>query len=128
MPAMEETVIVHEDSLPQKKAYKLTMRAHKAYRLIFFVMGVIQALLAIRFFFKLAGANPLSSFVAFIYGLTGILLWPFSSVFPRNTAAGAGVGRVFEPSTLVACIIYVLIAWGVSRLLLISCSRPVEER
>ena len=121
---MDEKVIVQEDLT--KRAYQLSMRAHRAYRMIYFVLGVVEAFLLIRFFFKLFGANPGSWFVAFIYGGSNILLLPFFGVFRSASPAGPGVTRVFEPSTLVAAIIYALLAWGISRLLLIIRSKPLE--
>jgi hypothetical protein len=121
---MEETVIVQDD-LTKKTAYEVSVRTHKAYRLIFFILGVIETFLCIRFFFKLFGANGASWFVAFVYGVSNVLLFPFSGIFQRAAATGPGIQKVFEPSTLVAGVIYVLLAWGLSRLLLIIRSRPL---
>ncbi len=122
---MEEKVIVQED-LNHKAGYELTVRTHRAYQLVYFGLGVIETILGIRFFFKLFGANPQSIFVAVIYGVSNVLLFPFSGVFQRAAATGEGVQKVFEPSTIVAGVIYLLIAWGVSRLLLIIRSKPLD--
>jgi hypothetical protein len=123
---MEEKIIVQED-LSHKAAYEVTVRTHKTYRMIFFLLGVLEVFLAIRFLFKLFGANPGSWFVAFVYGVSGTLLFPFSGVFRGGSAVGEGIQRVFEPSTLVAMLIYLLVAWGASRLLLIIRSKPLDQ-
>ncbi len=123
---MEDTVIVQDD-LTRKTAYKLTISTHKTYRMIFFLLAVLETFLGIRFFFKLFGANPGSWFVAFIYFISDVFLFPFWGVFQRGAASGPGVQKIFEPSTVVAGIIYLLLAWGASRLLLIIRSKPVAE-
>lgn len=123
---MEERVIVQEDSA-RGPAYEMSMRTHRAYRLIYFGLGVLETFLGIRFFFKLFGANPQSWFVAFVYGVSNLLLFPFSGVFPQNGPVAEGIRREFEPSTIVAGLIYLLLAWGLSRLLLIVRSRPVGD-
>lgn len=122
---MSEKIILKEDLT--KRAYQLSVSVHRLYRMIFFVLGVVEALLVIRFFFKLFGADPGSMFVGFIYFLSSILLAPFFGVFHNTAPAGPGITRIFEPSTLVAAIIYVLLAWGISRLLLIMHSKPLSE-
>ena len=121
---MHDKVIVQEDLT--KQAYELSMRAHRAYRMIFFVLGIVEAFLLIRFFFKLFAANPQSWFVAFIYWVSGVLLIPFWGIFRNMAPTGPGITRIFEPSTIVAAIIYVLLAWGLSRLLLITQSKPLD--
>ncbi len=123
---MEERVVVQED-ITKRIAYEVSVRTHRAYRLIYFALGVIEVFLCIRFFFKMFGANPASWFVAFIYLISDILLFPFGGVFLRAAATGPGIQKVFEPSALVAGIIYLLLAWGASRLLLIVRSKPLQE-
>jgi hypothetical protein len=123
---MKDTVILQDD-VARKSAYELSLRTHRAYRLIYFGLGVIEAFLLIRFFFKLFGANPESWFVSFVYFFSAILLFPFSGTFTRTAASGVGIQNIFEPSTLVAAAIYMLLAWGISRLLLIIRSRPLDE-
>ena len=127
MPSMKESVIVQED-LSKRTAYTLSIHTHRTYRMIYFMLGVIETFLLIRLFFKLFGANPQSWFVYFVYLVSDVLLFPFSGVFQRSAAVGEGIQKVFEPSTVVGAIIYVLLAWGLSRLLLIVRSRPLQEK
>lgn len=87
-----------------------------AARVVWYIAGVIIALLAIRFTFVLLGASTSSAFVDFIYNLSYPLAAPFFGIFGYNLHYG--VSR-FEISTLVAIVIYALIAWGIARLITI---------
>jgi YggT family protein len=93
--------------------HPLTMAA----RVVWFITGVIMAVLAIRFIFVLLGANPANGFANFIYSVTHPLVAPFFSLF--NYHFIDGVAR-FEGYTLVAIIIYALIGYGIARLLTIG--------
>ena len=74
--------------------------------------GIVIALLIIRFAYKVLAASTQASFVTFIYDLTQLFVAPFHGIF--NTAAN---GRnVFEPESVVAIVIYLLIGWGLARL------------
>jgi len=86
--------------------------------LVWYVVGVVEVLIGLRFVLKLFGANPNSGFVDFVYTLTGILTAPFDNIFGVTTAKSGDVVRsVFEPSILVAALVYALIGWGVVKLL-----------
>ena len=75
---------------------------------VWLLTGIVTALLIIRFVFKLLAASTQANFVTFIYNLTQVLVAPFHGIF--NTEAS---GRnVFEPESVVAIVIYVLIGWG----------------
>ena len=84
--------------------------------IVWYIAGVLLALLAIRFVLKLTGANPESGFVDFIYTLSGVFVTPFAGIFSTPTAEGDIVKSVFETSTAVAIIVYALVAWGIARL------------
>jgi hypothetical protein len=91
---------------------------------VWFLLGVIEVLLALRFVLKLAGANPANGFVDFVYSVSGVLSAPFDSIFGVTAAkAGAVVQSVFEPSILVAAVVYALLAWGIVKLLTITRNR-----
>jgi hypothetical protein len=85
------------------------LRAEQA---VWLLAGVVDAILAIRFLFKLLGASTQASFVTFIYDLTQVFVAPFHGIF--NTAANGH--SVFEPESLVAIAIYSLIGWGLASL------------
>ncbi len=78
-------------------------------RVVYFILGVLEILLLLRFLFRLLGANEGSSFVMFLYNLTHVFVGPFNGIF-NDQALGHSV---FEFSTIVAMIVYALIAWGI---------------
>lgn len=79
---------------------------------IYYILGIIEVLLAFRFFFKLLGASLASGFVSFIYSITGILVAPFAGIFSSFVTRGGTVTSVFEPADLIAMIVYAVIARG----------------
>ena len=86
-------------------------------RLVWFVVGVMAALIAIRFVLLLAGANESAGFAQLIYGLTGWMVAPFSGLFGSHvTYPGSAGTAVFEPEALVAILVYVLVGWGITKL------------
>lgn len=107
----------------QAKAEKSDTLAY----LIYFLFGVIEVLLAFRLVLRMTGANPLSGFVSFIYSITQLLIMPFEGIFRRTVAQGMETAAVFEPSTLVAMIVYAVLAWGVMQLIAIMAGKTPEE-
>jgi hypothetical protein len=96
--------------------------------LIYFFFGALETLLAFRLVLKLAGASISSAFVGLIYGVTGIFIIPFEGIFRRGFSQGIETTSVLEPSTLVAIIVYALLAWGIVKLLRILSGKqqPTE--
>jgi len=90
---------------------------------VWYIVGFIEVLLSLRFVLKLLGANPSSGFVDLIYSITDVLTAPFDNIF-GVTRPGQGdvVSSVFEPSILVAALVYLLIGWGIVKL--INLNRP----
>ncbi len=93
-----------------------------AINIVRFIVGMILTLLALRFVLKLLGANPASGFVNFIYSVTNILTAPFDNIFGVTRAPAGEVNSVFEPSIIVAAIVYALIGWGITKLF--NVNRP----
>jgi hypothetical protein len=84
----------------------------KITRAIYLLFGVIEALLVIRFVLKALAANAEAGFAQLIYGLTAPLVAPFMGLFGTPQAA---TGAVLELHTLIAIVIYALVAWLVVR-------------
>ncbi len=84
---------------------------------VWYILGVIEVLIGLRFILKIFGANPNSGFVDFIYTVTGVLTAPFDNIFGVTSTKSGDVHSVFEPSILVAAAVYALIAWGIVKLL-----------
>lgn len=87
---------------------------NKGIQLVYYIAGIIEALLAIRFVLQLLGASPASQFVDFIYRLTEPLVAPFYGVF--QTTIHYGIATL-ELEALLAMAIYALIAWGIANLI-----------
>jgi hypothetical protein len=83
----------------------------------YFLFGALEILLAFRLVLKLTGASMSSAFVGLIYGLTGIFILPFEGIFRRVYAQGVETTSILEPSTLVAIIVYAVLAWGIVKLI-----------
>ncbi len=91
-----------------------------AQNVVWYVLSIVEALLTLRFVLKLFGANTASSFVHFIYNVSGVLTAPFDNIFGVTQTAAGDTRSVFEPSILVAAAIYALIAWGIVKLITIN--------
>ncbi|NLN65217.1 MAG: YggT family protein [Clostridiaceae bacterium] len=89
----------------------------------YYLLGLIEVILVLRFLFMLLGANPRSGFTSFLYLFSGIFIAPFSGIFNPITTTGLVSRSVFDPATIVAMVIYALIAWGIVRLLWIRVAR-----
>ena len=92
----------------------------KITQLIWWLFGLLEAVLALRFIFKLVGVNAANPFASFLYSVSGFFVKPFASL----TGAPAAAGMVFEFSTLIAMIIYGLVGWGLERLVYVIFYRP----
>lgn len=95
----------------------------KAKNIIYYILGVIETLLGLRFLFMLLGANPRSGFTSFLYAITGIFIAPFSGIFNPVSTTGLATRSVFDPATLIAMAIYALVGWGIVKLLWIKVSK-----
>ncbi len=82
-------------------------------RVVYWVFGVIEALLALRFLLKLGSANTAAPFVRFVYDLSRGLMDPFYRVFPTMRVERI----VFDWSILLAMLVYALVAWGIVALI-----------
>jgi hypothetical protein len=84
---------------------------------IWYLEGILMVLLGFRFVFALLGANPLNPFAHFIYGVTWPLVAPFVTLFGYHVIYA---GARFEAFTLVTMAVYLLVGWGLVRLVLIG--------
>jgi hypothetical protein len=78
-------------------------------RLIYLVLGIIEGIIALRFIFRLLGANPESGFVNLIYNLSTPLVTPFAGIFGQDatvTGTGAVTTSVLDWTAVVAFVVY----------------------
>jgi len=94
---------------------------------VYYFFGALEILLAFRLILKLMGASLASSFVSLIYGISGVFIMPFEGIFRRGFTQGIETTSVLEPSTLVAIIVYAVLAWGIVKLVRISSGEQQES-
>jgi uncharacterized membrane protein len=85
--------------------------------IISFLVGLLEMILALRAAFRLLGASQDNSFTQFLYNLSHLFVAPFNGIFHDQAL---GTRSVFELSTLIAMLVYALLAWG-----LVALSRVV---
>ena len=90
-------------------------------QLDYLVFGVIEALIVIRLILKLLAANPDAAFTSFMYQLSEPFVAPFQGVFPTP----ASNGSVFEFSSLLAIIVYILLASLIAQVIWLVRRRTV---
>lgn len=91
-----------------------------ATRVIWFLAGLLTVGLVFRFILKATGANTGSSFVRFIYNSTAAFVAPFRGIFSDSVSGN----NVLEVSTIVAIVVWALIAFFVTWLLGILLGGP----
>lgn len=89
----------------------------RARKIIYYLLGIVEILLAFRFILRLLGANPGNAFVNILYSVTTFLLWPFSGIFSTAVTTGLETKSYFEPATIIAMIVYGIVAWGIVKLI-----------
>ncbi len=110
---LRETHIVEQSDRGAYSTVGRTRTTDTVARIVYFISGVITALLALRFVFALLGANPSNAFANFIYTASRPFVAPFFGLF--NYQSHYGVSR-FELETLIAMAVYALVAWAIVRM------------
>jgi hypothetical protein len=111
------TKVRTEDVEPEREERIFTF---KATSLVWFLVGLLEALFALRILLKLIAANTASPIVALIYGITDVFLAPFVGL----TSSPSAGGSVLEIYTLFAMVIYALIGWAIERIIWLIFYRP----
>lgn len=83
--------------------------------LINIIIGIAQFFLGLRVVLKLFGASSAAPFVQWVYNTSQPLLYPFEGIFPTTTLDGR---FIIEFSALFAFIIYTLVGYFLSQLIL----------
>jgi uncharacterized protein YggT (Ycf19 family) len=102
--------------------YRLDPSPSRSLRVAWFLLGLLEALLALRFVLALLGANPGNDFAAAVYGVTGPFVAPFRTLFPTPASGGA----VLEVHTLVAVLVFFLVWWVAVKMIGVVLDRSVE--
>jgi hypothetical protein len=124
-PDSERRVVTQESTLPaaEEAAGQRQVVTYDPYagrrqtadrlvQAVWLVFGIIEGLLAIRFLLLLLGANRANDFAQLILGVSSPFVAPFFGLFGTPALGGS----VFELHTLVAMLVYLLLAWVVVKL------------
>ncbi len=90
-------------------------------RIIYYLFGLLELLLAARVILQLLGANDNNAVASIILGLSQPFIALFATLF-SNPALGTR--SVLELTTIAAMIFYAVVAWLLGRLLWLVLSRP----
>jgi len=104
---------------PPQRVFEKKKAIFRTYQIVWYILAVIEIFLGFRMTLKAFGANPFSGFTNLIYTASTPLAYPFSGILPTYVSGNS----VFEWSTLIAGIVYALIAYGIVYLLQIM--KPV---
>lgn len=96
-----------------QKVYDKKKTIFRFNQVIWYILGLIEVLLAFRFILKALGANSYTQFAALIYALTELFVAPFRGIFSVITTGNSTV----DWSTIIAAIVYLCVAWGLVYLL-----------
>lgn len=100
-----------------------TKPLYRGTQIVWYILSILEILLAFRFVLKLLGANPVAGFTSFIYGVTYFFAAPFLSVFGITRVEGS----IFEWTTILAMFVYWIIAVGIIKLLLMGKTVSTPE-
>ena len=95
----------------------------KGTQIVWYLVSILEVLLAFRFVLKMMAANAGAGFTSFIYNVTWPFTAPFLAVFRRTTVQGS----VFEWTTLLAMLVYWMIALAIIRLFMMSKTVSTPE-
>ena len=104
----------------EESGLKRRMFTFKATQVVWLFAGILLAMIALRVFLKILGANPENLIASLIFGFTDLFLFPFTGLINSPTTGN----MVLELSSLFAIIIYGLIAWGFGESVWLIFYRP----
>lgn len=106
-----------------QKTYNTKKAIFRSYQIIWYIVGVVEIVLAFRLLFKLLGANASSGFTSFIYAISAPLAGPFAGILGTTASSSS----IIEWSTLIAMAVYAVIAYGIIALFqLVKPTNPAE--
>ncbi len=122
----EETVVTQQPGYASSEQVTRDVAAEgrlallRVTNIIWTVLSLLEISLGLRFVLKLIAANPKSGFAAFMYGITGPFLAPFTALVGTPASGGASL----EVTTLIAMGVYALLFWIIVRVLRVAADRP----
>ncbi len=106
-----------------QRVFEKKKKIFRVNQVVWYILVFIEVLLIFRAIFKVIGANPSSGFVSLIYSITNVMVVPFQGIVPSAVSGNS----IMEWATLIAGVVFALIAWGLVYLLqFIKPVTPVE--
>ena len=100
-----------------------TKPLYRGTQIVWYVVGVLEAVLAFRFLLKMFGANVNAGFTDFVYTISYPFVAPFLAVFGKTQVAGS----TLEWTTILAMVVYWLIALAIIKALTMSRAVSTPE-
>jgi len=91
-----------------QQVYDKKKAIFRTYQVVWYILGVIEVILAFRVALRALGADPASGFTSLVYAVSNPLALPFSGILTSSVYGNS----VTEWSTIIAAIVYALIAYG----------------
>lgn len=91
-----------------QKVYDKKKTILRLNQIIWYILGLVEVLLAFRVALKMLGANQSVGFTSLINSITAPLAAPFSGILGVSITGNS----LFEWSTIIAGIVYLCLAWG----------------
>ncbi len=104
---------VYQRQVVSDRALERYNTVYRVNQIIWLFFIFIEALIGLRVILRLIGANPLAPFTQIVYGASMVFLWPFSGITINPTYGPF----TLELSSMIGMIVYLLIGWGVTRLI-----------
>lgn len=118
-----QTVNPQVDEGSPQKGYEAKKTIFRVYQIIWYILGIIEIILAFRVLLKLMNASIQSGFTSFIYSISNPFALPFAGIFGITEISE----MVFEWSTLIAMAVYAIVAYGLVALFQLVKPTSKEE-
>lgn len=89
--------------------------------IVYFLFGALELLLGVRVVLHLLGVNAENAFASFIYTLSEPFVALFANLLQNPILSG---DSVLEVTTLIAMLVWAIVAWLVARFIWLVMSRP----
>lgn len=109
----DATVIEQRTHIDPTPAERQLGTLYRAKQIVWFIVGLIVALIALRFVLLILGANVDAGFGSLILTLTQPFVAPFLPLFGEQQSRT-------EFGDLIAIAVYLLVGWGISKILEIT--------
>ncbi|MDE3088482.1 MAG: YggT family protein [Chloroflexota bacterium] len=114
-PGVERREVVLEDVNARRR-----LTVDRVSALVGLLFSVLEAAIGLRVLLKLMEANPKNAFASFVYNFTALFLAPFAGLTPNPAVDG----MILEITSIMAMIVYALIALAIIRLVWLVFYQP----